>query len=730
MSSYKNQARGVESDYDRYLRGMDASMRQKVALTAAHLLCEGQIADMGMGSGTGSYSLAALYPSLDVIGVDINQEMIDIAAQKYSLPNLRFQQGDIAEQCFANESLEAILNSSVLHHVTSFNGYKVEAAGRAIGNQFRQLSEGGILIIRDFLLPEDGVVWLDLPTDDHPSTPLGSSVDLFYRFATEFRSLHSEKGFVYREINGTKEKPLAPGWKRFEVQRRFAVEFVLRKDYRRDWVLEAQEEYCYYTQSQFERLYHSLGLRVLASTPIRNPWIVENRFKGHFRWYDRSGEELDWPATNYLIIGQKIGKHFGVGFQSKPTNRIGFLQDTYWKHKQTGVVFDLVHRSGDIVDVLPWYQKDGSIFVLARRSYPRPILGLGESLINDASRATWVTEPLNVSQNEQPIGMAVEDGLRGFIQLDVNDIIDMSIRRPHFPSPGGLMEMIQNVHVEILPVLVDKQLTSGSGFSTSGSLRSIEARQLLRAAQVGALPDSRLELYVYDLLFRLERDVGAWIGGSISQPPEQSGEITNWEDIISMPSQRSFERVSREESNAFLHIAAHQFDELDRNDKVINSVVLESIRVNPLSSSTISCGVISVVEGQLVLGVDMDSRPAAQAFLGNSVLPVSPAWRLPNGIAGFSKTKKALQFVQDKLCDEYGVESQKILPLGGRYHPAPGLTSEVVHPYVVVVDSITDAKNELLWVPLQQLVQSSNEIVDGHLRLLSLRIAHGLNLLT
>jgi len=35
----------------RDLAGMDASMRQKVALTAAHLLCEGRVADMGMGSG-------------------------------------------------------------------------------------------------------------------------------------------------------------------------------------------------------------------------------------------------------------------------------------------------------------------------------------------------------------------------------------------------------------------------------------------------------------------------------------------------------------------------------------------------------------------------------------------------------------------------------------------------------------------------------------------------------
>jgi hypothetical protein len=45
--------------YARYLAGMDASMRQKVALTAAHLLSEGEIADMGMGSGEGSAALAA-----------------------------------------------------------------------------------------------------------------------------------------------------------------------------------------------------------------------------------------------------------------------------------------------------------------------------------------------------------------------------------------------------------------------------------------------------------------------------------------------------------------------------------------------------------------------------------------------------------------------------------------------------------------------------------------------
>ena len=53
-------SRGERADYDTYLERMDASMRQKVALTAAYLLCEGRVADMGMGSGAGSQAVGPL----------------------------------------------------------------------------------------------------------------------------------------------------------------------------------------------------------------------------------------------------------------------------------------------------------------------------------------------------------------------------------------------------------------------------------------------------------------------------------------------------------------------------------------------------------------------------------------------------------------------------------------------------------------------------------------------
>src|SRR5215471_14091531 len=121
---YAAQARGDDSAYARYLAGMNASMRQKVALTAAHLLCEGRIADMGMGSGLGSHALAALYPRLEVVGVDIDDTIVALARQQYRAPNLSFVTGDIARRVFPAGALDGIFDSSVLHHVTSYGGYR------------------------------------------------------------------------------------------------------------------------------------------------------------------------------------------------------------------------------------------------------------------------------------------------------------------------------------------------------------------------------------------------------------------------------------------------------------------------------------------------------------------------------------------------------------------------------------------------------------------------------
>jgi hypothetical protein len=129
-----------------------------------------------------------------------------------------------------------------------------------------------VLIVRDFLDPGPGLVWLDLPSEDgradrDPRT--ASSADLFLRFAAEYRPLSAQPGFAFRELTDGAE--LRQGWRRFELQAKLAAEFLLRKDYREDWEREVQKEYTYFTRDQMERCFEELGLRVLALTPSRTP---------------------------------------------------------------------------------------------------------------------------------------------------------------------------------------------------------------------------------------------------------------------------------------------------------------------------------------------------------------------------------------------------------------------------------------------------------------------------
>ncbi len=695
-------------------------MQQKVALTAAHMLGVGRIADMGMGSGTGSEALAALYPGLHVTGVDVSEEMVTLARERFKLPNLDFELGDIAKPVFEDGTLHGILNSSVLHHVTSFGEYDHDAAGRALTAQVQQLADYGVLIVRDFLDPGSQPVWLEVPSDDGDDSDdprTCSSAALLRRFAKEFRSLHAQAGFPLEDLGSP-----TPRWHRFGLDHRMAVEFILRKDYRRDWESEVKEEYTYFTQERFETCYAGLGLRVLASSPIRNPWIVRNRYVDKFRLTTPTGASIELPATNYVIVGEKVPAGIGVRMQpTGPRDAMGFLELSHYRH-ESGAVMDLVSRPNLTVDAIPWFEDDDELFVLARMSYPRPVLAAAPTQALDGSTPPgWVTEPLTLMATDAPLGQTIERALEDRAGVEVEDIVSMEPGSRLLPSPGGLREEVRSVLVRIEPRYAQVDVPDVSGFSSSGRVGALEARQLLRAAQVGGLPDARLELNVYDLLRRRGRDPGPWIGDTLELPERPSLASAGPVDGLQRPSRRVFSRAVASESRGFLSLECQSFEELDSHGKLVAKRDFEYVVPNPLSARTISTALLRRMDGAVYIAVDDDDLPAAQCIRGNSELWVTPAWRLPHGVTGLAN---GVTFVRERLRQEYGVSTGDTAWLGGRYHPSTGATPEVVHPLALEVSQLEPGHRALTWVPVHELVASPHWLADGHLRIAVERCAH------
>ncbi|MEZ6184497.1 MAG: class I SAM-dependent methyltransferase [Planctomycetota bacterium] len=722
------QHRGELSDYARYLAGMDASMRQKVALTAAHLLGEGRVADMGMGSGAGSAALAGLYPRLEVTGVDLSPTMVALAQERFGeRPNLQFREGDIAQPCFPPESLAGIFDSSVLHHVTSFGAYDRVAAARCLAAQVPQLAVGGSLIVRDFLDPGPGEVLLDLPTTDGDASDdpeACSSAALLERFAREFRSLRpeAERGFPLQTLG----EP-CPGWRRYRLARTHAVEFVLRKDYKADWVAEVMEEYTYLDQDGFEAVFARLGLRVLASTPLRNPWIVAHRFRGKFVLRDLEGQPLEDPATNYVIVGERVPPGQGVRLrEAGPGQAPASFLELEHHRRQDGPVYDLVRRPHLTVDLLPWFRDGAELFVLARKSYPRPILTAPSTPALDGSRVGggYVTEPLSVLQEDAPLGATAERALRERAGIDPEALRGFRPGSTYYPSPGGIQEEVRSLLVEVEPLYLARAVPDVSGFSTSGQVRALEARQALRAAQVGGLPNARLELNVYELLLQVGEDPGPWIGAAVELDRAPAVAVHTLADLARRPARRRFRPVGPEASTGFLRLARARFDELDASGETVASRELEYVVPARASTNTVAVALLRRQGDEVLLGLDDDDLPAAQAFTGNSELLVTPAWRLPPDVPSLTP---ASAWVAERLAREYGVRCRRIVPLGGRYHPSPGVTPEVVFPLACEVEGeLEAAERPLVWVSLREAVRERGLLPDGHLRVVSLRAAHAL----
>jgi hypothetical protein len=96
-----------------------------------------------------------------------------------------------------------------------------------------------------------------------------------------------------------------------------AAEFITKKDYFDNWKSELQEEFAFWSFSEWKKALQDAGFQVKenpnlpeqGSRAYINPWMVEHRFAGKVELYDLTSQGMrkrDYPVTNMVLVADKV----------------------------------------------------------------------------------------------------------------------------------------------------------------------------------------------------------------------------------------------------------------------------------------------------------------------------------------------------------------------------------------------------------------------------------------
>jgi hypothetical protein len=263
-----------------------------------------------------------------------------------------------------------------------------------------------------------------------------------------------------------------------------------------------------------------------------------------------------------------------------------------------------------------------------------------------------------------------------------------------------------------------------TSFRSAGTVRELDAQQVLRASHVGGMFDARLEINIYRLLHELGRSCGPWIGAPIKLS-EQALEIKSEAEALSPPPHSAFDSTELSAGPRFLSLREGTFGERTRSGEVISEVKFEYVVPQTLSVATVTARPVVKTQDGTYVGVELRDLPAVQSFAGSSRILTIPSWRLPLSLRRIGDLPS---FIAAALQRDFALKVRNTWELGGSYFSSPGVTPEVVYPFVVEVEASDTPESPLNFVNCDLLNSKLDEIHDAHLLIATHRLRHALGL--
>lgn len=682
----------------RQLNALPQSLVRRAWFTTAHLVLEpgSLIADMGCGSGAITYAMAALNPHYRFIGVTPLPDICENARNKYRLSNLEYRLGDVRDVLFAENSLDAIINSFMLHEVYSAAGCNDWAVIETLEAQLRQLKQGGQLFLRDHVMPEHDFVLMEMP--DTPSRGESilemSEADLLIHYADEARTRHASnyRGFYLEELPAR-----FPRTRLFRVPAKWAHEFILRKDDRDIWEEELYKEYTFFTEKEFRWTMRGMGARVLYSAPHWDEQIIRKRFDKKFRLFDEQGNPLGSPPTSFIALFQKVGDNKSLVLQERKPVRgkkgAESLRITAMRDEVDGTIVDVACRGLELTEILPYrLTNEGHLHIFVHEGIPRGLVNAVPRNGANIDRKKWSGHMIEAIAIPQDIlhGVMPHDSekLRRFGQdylgLRPTGFAALENGPGFYPAPDYIDERIETRYLRVEkpvgPIDPRQPLDEIKGFSTQGRFREVDAQEILNAIGVGLIPSSRLELQILALFEKLDIPYDSWADCPLVLEETEIKTKTSYKKIIENLNGKDNRFKEIKGTAGQLRTVNSIFVDEGRIGGGITGLASRSMEFVMHEDKTQNIAVVlplvKSLDGEVMAGITEQYLPVPQRYKGNGYVVSCPSFALPKDITN-------MELAQKYIAEKFEVPIECVARMGESFFSHIGVTPQRIYPFAV-----------------------------------------------